>query len=62
MYIYSIFLNPVCVCVFTENSGAVDNMKINMNVDVEKSDDSDDGSNDYVNTKGMAHIGTLTRI
>ncbi|XP_014047808.1 linker for activation of T-cells family member 1 isoform X2 [Salmo salar] len=35
----------------TENSGAVDNMKINMNVDVEKSDDSDDGSNDYVNTK-----------
>ncbi|XP_064845119.1 uncharacterized protein LOC135556119 isoform X2 [Oncorhynchus masou masou] len=36
----------------TENSGAVGNMKINMNVDVEKSDDSDDGSNDYVNTKG----------
>ncbi|XP_024278042.1 linker for activation of T-cells family member 1 [Oncorhynchus tshawytscha] len=31
----------------TENSGAVGNM----NVDVEKSDDSDDGSNDYVNTK-----------
>ncbi|XP_055797736.1 protein spinster homolog 1 isoform X2 [Salvelinus fontinalis] len=35
----------------TENSGAVGNIKINMNVDVEKSDDSDDGSNDYVNTK-----------
>ncbi|XP_029542551.1 uncharacterized protein LOC115145259 isoform X2 [Oncorhynchus nerka] len=35
----------------TENSGAVGNVKINMNVDVEKSDDSDDGSNDYVNTK-----------
>ncbi|XP_035592832.1 linker for activation of T-cells family member 1 isoform X2 [Oncorhynchus keta] len=31
----------------TENSGAVGNM----NVVVEKSDDSDDGSNDYVNTK-----------
>nr|XP_029491214.1 uncharacterized protein LOC115110033 isoform X2 [Oncorhynchus nerka]XP_029491215.1 uncharacterized protein LOC115110033 isoform X3 [Oncorhynchus nerka] len=33
----------------TENSGAV--MKINMNVDLGKSDDSDEGSNDYVNTK-----------
>ena len=27
-----------------------------MNVVVEKSDDSDDEGNDYVNTKGMAHI------
>ncbi|XP_031682956.1 protein spinster homolog 1 isoform X2 [Oncorhynchus kisutch] len=41
----------------TENSGAV--MKINMNVDVGKSDDSDDGSNDYVNTKENSDEGNM---
>ena len=46
-----------CVCfVFTESNDA------EVNVDVGKSDDSDEGSNDYVNTKGMAHVGTLNRI
>ncbi|XP_071262904.1 uncharacterized protein [Salvelinus alpinus] len=43
--------NQCLISKSTENSGAVGNMKIKMNVDVEKSDDSDEGSNDYVNTK-----------
>lgn len=51
-----IYLNPVFV--FTGNSDE----EGNMNIDVEKSDDSDEEGNDYVNTKGMAHIGTLNRI